>query len=108
MSNSDKFIAMIGFAKRARKIVYGLDKLKTSKQIKLLAVSDTASDNLLSEMNALADKKKCPIVYAAGLEISVGNNVKALGMTDSGMVSAAIEYVENGGDNRYKIRKHTK
>lgn len=96
VNNNDKFVSMIGFARRSGKIVYGLDSLKHAKNIKLLAVSDSASDNLVRNMERLADESEIPIVYAVGLERTVGNNVKALGLTDSNMAKAVAEYVEIG------------
>lgn len=91
-TEKDKFIAMIGFAKRAGKIVFGIDKLKVARGVKLLAVSDTASDNLSEEMRRLAQKRDLPLVVAAALEDTVGNNVKALGITDPNMASAMWDH----------------
>ena len=91
-NNADKFVTMIGFAKRAGKIVYGYDNLKSARGLKLLAVSDTASVNLAQDMKNLAEKKRVPLVVAPALEITVGNNVKALGMTDGNMAQAALSY----------------
>ena len=102
MTEKDTFVTMIGFAKRAGKIVYGYDSLVKARGVKLLAVSDTASDNLRSGMDALADKTGLPIVYAERLEDIVGKNIKALGLTDAGMVKAAVGYVTNS--TQYKLR----
>ncbi|MDE7107098.1 MAG: hypothetical protein K2O39_02120 [Clostridiales bacterium] len=96
-NNNDKFVTMIGFARRSGKIVYGLDSLKHAINVKLLAVSDTASDNLVRNMERLADINEIPIVYAVGLERTVGNNVKALGLVDGNMAKAVAEYIENSG-----------
>lgn len=100
--NTDKFATMIGFAKRAGKIVYGYDSLKAARGIKLYAVSDTASANLIESMKSLADKKKTPLIVAPALETTIGNNVKALGMTDGNMADAALEFVRKHG-NGYRI-----
>lgn len=90
----DKFVTMISFARRSGKIVYGLDSLKNARNIKLLAVSDTASENLKRSMELIADKNEIPIVTAVQMENTVGNNVKALGLTDVNMVKAVVDYVE--------------
>ena len=95
MSN-DKFIAMIGFAKRAGKIVYGYDNLRSAKRVKLLAVSDSGSDNLKRNVKTLAERQNKPIVLVDGLESIVGNNCKALGITDENMALAMTQYVESG------------
>ena len=94
---------MIGFAKRAGKIIYGYDTLCKAKGVKLLAVSDTASLNLLSDMERLANKQSLPMVIAPQLEAAVGNNVKALGISDENMARAAIDYVASGA-TQYKIK----
>ena len=96
MSGGDKFAAMIGFAKRAGKIVYGFDGLKTARHIELLAVSETASDNLKDGMARLAEKRALPLIYADALEAVVGNNVKALGITDKNMARAMLDYAASG------------
>ncbi len=95
-------MSMIGFAKRARKIVYGIDSLETAKQLKLLAVSDAASDNLTDSMIKLATKRSLPLVTVDGLESKVGGNCKALGITDGNMASAIVNFV-NGGATGYRI-----
>ena len=99
---NDKFMAMVGFAKRARKIVYGLDSLESAKRLKLLAVSSSASDNLLSSVTRLAARRNLPLVTVDGMEDKVGGNCKALGITDENMALAMIEYVK-GGAQVYKI-----
>ncbi|MDE7164436.1 MAG: hypothetical protein K2O04_03330 [Clostridiales bacterium] len=93
-NKQDKFVTMIGFARRSGKIVYGLDSLKSAKNIKLLAVSDTASDNLKRNMELIADKKEIPIVTVIQMENALGNNVKALGLTDTNMAKAVVDYIE--------------
>ncbi|MDE5563364.1 MAG: hypothetical protein K2J01_07480 [Clostridiales bacterium] len=102
-NKNDKFVTMIGFARRSGKIVYGLDSLKHAKNVKLLAVSDTASDNLVRNIERLADINEIPIVYAIGLELTVGNNVKALGLVDGNMAKAVAEYIEDGS-TQYTIK----
>ncbi|MBD5132279.1 MAG: hypothetical protein HDT28_06830 [Clostridiales bacterium] len=102
-SKTDKFVSMIGFAKRAGKIVYGYDNLKSSRGVKLLAVSGTASVNLADGMKRLAEQKRIPLVMAAALEEVVGNNVKALGLTDGNMASAVVQFVSNDESVQYKL-----
>ena len=102
-NNNDKFVTMIGFGRRSGKIVYGLDNLKFAKNVKLLAVSDMASDNLKRNMERLAETCEIPIITAVGLEEKVGSNVKALGLTDGNMAKAVIEYVGQGSP-QYTIK----
>ncbi|MCH5165735.1 MAG: hypothetical protein J1G01_04980 [Clostridiales bacterium] len=103
IEKTDKFLTMIGFAKRAGKIIYGYDTLRKSKSVRLLAVSDTASQNLLSDMMCLAVNQGLPIVTAPKLEEAIGNNVKALGITDENMARAVVDYVTRGA-TKYKIK----
>ena len=105
--NSDKFVTMIGFARRSGKIVFGLDNLKHAKHIKLLAVSGTASDNLMRNMERLADINDIPIVIAANMEATVGNNVKALGLTDGNMAKAIVDFI-GSGRAQYTIKYGTR
>ena len=98
---------MIGFARRSGKIVYGLDNLKYAKNIKLLAVSDTASDNLARNMERLADTNGIPIVFAKQMEATLGYNVKALGLTDGNMAKAIVDYI-GGGSAQYTIKYGTR
>ena len=93
-------MTMVGFAKRAGAIVLGYDSLRTAKGVRLIAVSDTASDNLKDERNI-------PIVYAPTLEDKVGGNVKALGITNSDMSRAITNYVSDGA-TQYGIRLGTR
>lgn len=102
-NKQDKFVAMISFARRSGKIVYGLDSLKGARNIKLLAVSDTASDNLKRNMELIADRNEIPIVTAVQMENAVGNNVKALGLTDTNMAKAVVDYIENAA-TQYTIK----
>lgn len=99
---NDKFTSMIGFAKRAGKIVYGYDDLLSARRIKLYAVSTTASDNLRRNMRLLADKYSRPLVTAENLEELVGNNCKAFGITDADMAKAMLDCAAGNAD-RYRI-----
>lgn len=98
----DKFCSMIGFAKRAGKIIYGYDTLVSARRVKLYAVSTTASDKLKSNMKLLADKSSRPLVTANELENIVGNNCKALGITDENMAKAMLDCAKSDR-SRYGI-----
>ncbi len=95
MSNGDKFEAILGFAKRAGKIVYGYDDLRLSKRVKLYAVCDSASDNLADGIKALARKNGKPLVIAARKAFTDGN-CKAVGITDAHMAEGMLDYIGQG------------
>ena len=103
MESNDKLITMLGFARRAGKLVYGLDCLKSARGVKLLVLSDSAADNLKRNIERLADERELALVYVAALEDKVGYNVKALGLTDPNMAKAVTEYVQAGG-TQYTIK----
>lgn len=90
----DKFVAMIGFAARSGQIVYGLDRLSAAKNIRVLAVSDTASDNLKDGISRLGRRLGVTVIYARSLETTVGKNVKALGVTNENMAQEMIRYAD--------------
>ena len=96
---NDKFTSMIGFAKRAGKIIYGYDNLLGARRVKLYAVSTTASEKLQRNMQMLADKFSRPLVTAELLETIV---CKALGITDANMAKAMLDCAAGNAD-RYRI-----
>lgn len=102
MSETDKFIGLLGFAKRAGKIVYGYDELRSAKRIKLLVVGDSASNNVLDGLKKIAAKNGVTLVKAERLEELVGGNCKALGITDKNMASGMLDYIR-GEQSWYSI-----
>lgn len=103
MSSGDKFLSILGFAKRSGKVIYGYDNLKQSKRPKILVVSDSASGNLMDGMCRLSVKLKVPLVVAKKLEDLVGGgNCKALGVTDVNMASGMLAYF-SGEQSQYGI-----
>lgn len=101
-ARTDKFVAMIGFAKRAGKIVYGYDELKVRRNVKLYAISDSASQNLSDGLKRLCDGKSAPLIIVKRLEELVGANCKALGITDKNMAKAMLDFAKT--DDRYLIQ----
>lgn len=92
MTGNDKFVAILGFAKRAGKVVYGYDDLKNKVGIRLYAVSTSASQNLSEGMTRLAEKNKITLITVTDLELVVGGNCKALGITDASMSKGMLDY----------------
>lgn len=101
---ADKFVSILGFARRAGKAVYGYDELKKARKVKLLCVSASASDNLSDGMKKLAQEKKVPLITAEGLETIAGSNIKAIGITDAHMADGILEFIKTS-DTPYKITK---
>ena len=99
-NNGDKFMAILGFARRAGKVRYGLDELKKTKSVKLYAVSKAASDNLASDMKALSSKMHKPLVIAKRESFTEGN-CKAIGITDPNMADGMAEYAKQSEEYEF-------
>ncbi|MCH5162973.1 MAG: hypothetical protein J1G38_05745 [Clostridiales bacterium] len=93
-------MAILGFARRAGKVRYGLDELKKAKSVKLYAVCVSASDNLVSDMKALSSKTHKPLVIAKRDSFTEGN-CKAIGITDSNMASGMTEYAKDNEEYEF-------
>lgn len=97
---NDKFMALLGFARRAGRVKYGLDDLKKCKSVKLYAVCESASSNLLSDMKALAKKANKPLIMAKRESFTEGN-CKALGITDVHIVDGIVEFMKDTKDYEF-------
>lgn len=102
-TSTDKFAAMVGFAKRAGKMIYGYDELKRNRKCKVLAVSNIECGNIMSNMKALSVRYNIPLVAVEDMAALVGSNCKAFGITDGNMAKAMIEYCRGGNTPRYKV-----
>ncbi len=101
--SEDKFAAMVGFARRAGKIVYGYDELKRDRKCKVLAVAASEQGNILSNMKSLSMRRGVPLVAVDNMSELVGNGCKAFGITDANMARAMLEYCGGGSSPRYKV-----
>ena len=101
-ASTDKFAAMVGFARRAGKIVYGYDELKRERKCKLLCVSSGEDGRILSSMKSLSLRRKIALVAVGEMAEFVGSGCKAFGVTDANMAKAMLEYCR-GGSPRYKV-----
>lgn len=91
----DNVVTMLRFAKRAGKIIYGLDSIKPkARRAKTLVISADASQNLKDGMCAIAAKRRLPLVQAKALAEIVGGNCKALAVTDENMARAIVEHAK--------------
>ncbi len=102
-SSTDKFAAMVGFARRSGKIVYGYDELKRDRKCRVLAVAAGEQGNLLSNMKSLSLRRNVPLVAVENMAEFVGNGCKAFGITDANMARAILEYCNGGLSPRYKV-----
>ena len=95
----NKIISYLGFAQKSNSCIYGQTALKkTYKQLHLVLVCKTASENLINLAKNLAIKHNCAyIVSNVELDKLIKfSDVKILGLTDENLSKAII-------DNKEKI-----
>ena len=93
----NKIISYIGFAIKAKKIIIGQGKLKTTLQkIYLILVSKTASKNLKDLAQNVANKHNCQLIIT-NCELSTLtnlNDIKIIGITDENLANAILKEKE--------------
>ena len=86
-----KIQSYIGFAKRSRNILLGVDDIIKSKNTKLIIISKNISDSSLKKIQEFANSKSIDNFVIDGekfFEILQMENVKALGILDANLASA--------------------
>ncbi|MDR2202508.1 MAG: hypothetical protein LBP26_07140 [Clostridiales bacterium] len=99
MPQRDKIEALLGFAVRASKLVYGIDNIvKAKKRFFLLVLSSDASDNLKDAAVKEAAKRKIAVIQTKKPlhDIIPKQNCKLAALADKGM-SEAIKINLNDG-----------
>lgn len=94
MRDLQKIISYIGFAARARKIVYGVDCVVKKPRVKVIILSPEAGENTTKQIKAYAEKTKSPLIVLDGAsldEILKKNNCKVIAVTDPSLAKAIIE-----------------
>ena len=93
----NKIISYIGFAQKSNNLITGQTALKkTLKQLKLIIVCKTASDNLKDLAKNLSIKHNCELILAK-VELNTlikFDDIKILGLTDENLSKAIIENKE--------------
>lgn len=104
MTNQDKITSLLGFALKARKVVFGVDNI--NGRCKLLFVCKTASDNLLKNMEHLSNKYHIKLLSAPNSLDSYlhTTNCKAIGIKDKSMANAMLDFIENKQTEFFLIR----
>ncbi|HPD02240.1 MAG TPA: hypothetical protein P5161_06045 [Eubacteriales bacterium] len=87
-----KITAYIGFAKKAGKIVWGIDAITEKKRsYPLILIDNAASDRLKKDAEKYAGGN-IPLVYLDGLsELCRSENVKAAAITDKELSRAILQ-----------------
>lgn len=93
----NKIISYLGFAIKSNNCIAGQTPLKhCNKQLHLIIVSNTASDNLKNLAKNLAVKHKCEFIVS-NVELSKLiniNDIKIIGLTDENLSKAIINNKE--------------
>ena len=91
-----KISSYIGFAIKARKVVFGQSMVKhTSKQLHLVLVSDSASENLKDLAKLSASKHGCEMLEINDLEnLTHKKDIKIIGLLDESLAKAIINNKE--------------
>ena len=88
-----KIISYIGFARKSNNIIIGQSLLKSStKQVYLIMLCSTASNNLKDLAHNVANRYDCSIITTDNLdELTNLNGVKIIGITDNNLSKAIID-----------------
>ena len=90
----NKIISYLGFAQKSNNCITGQTALKRCmKQLHLILVCNTASDNLKNLAKNLANKHKCQFIIS-NIELQTllnKNDIKIVGLTDENLSKAIIQ-----------------
>ena len=98
MENNSKANTFIGFAIRARKFRIGMNAVQTLKNINLLIVCNSASENTKSEAVKVANKYHCPLIMTVTAkleEITHRENAKVMAIADKALAKAILDNIKN-------------
>jgi hypothetical protein len=93
----NKIISYLGFAIKSNNCITGQTGLKTTtKQLSLIIVDKTASENLKNLAENLAKKHKCELITSKVQlsELIKNSEVKIVGLTDENLSKAIINNKE--------------
>ena len=97
-----KIISYLGFARKSNNMITGQTPLKhCNKQLYLIMVCNTASDNLKNLAKNLANKHDCEFVILNTNLSSLINmeDIKIIGLTDLNLSEAIINELKNKENN---------
>ncbi len=94
-----KDVSLIGFAVKARKVVFGLNQIEhCRKRVYLMIICHTASQNTKSAALSLARKMGAPALGTKGVlleEIVSKPNCKSVAVTDEELAAAIMKNVSH-------------
>ena len=93
----NKIISYLGFARKSNNCIMGQTALKKStKQVYLIVVDNSASENLKDMAKSIAQKHKCEFIIS---KVELSNlinyeDIKIIGLTDENLSKAIINNKE--------------
>ncbi len=96
--DENKLRAYVGFARRAGKLVIGVNAVKTIRgKVYLLLLDKNASENTKKETESLRSRFSCPLVELENLESLTGKQMcKLAAMREEHLAQAIIDIVGTG------------
>ena len=93
----NKIISYLGFAQKSNNCIMGQTAIKkTTKQLNLILVCDTASENLKNLAKNMANKHNCDLIISK-IKLSQlikFDDIKIIGITDENLSKAIINNKE--------------
>ena len=93
----EKIKAYVGFAKKSRSIVYGVDDIVRSQASKIIVVSQSLGKSSLNQVKKFAESKNIElfVIYESTMTAITSENVKAFSITDVGLASACAKILKS-------------
>ncbi len=92
--SNNKVQTYLGFAIKARKIVFGADDILKTKRQKVILASKNLSEASLQKIETFANTKNIPLIIVDNqtfLSVFGEKNIKVIAITDEGLASAIIK-----------------
>ncbi len=92
--SNNKVQTYLGFAIKARKIVFGADDILKAKRQKVILASKNLSEASLQKIETFANTKNIPLIIVDNqtfLSVFGEKNIKVIAITDEGLASAIIK-----------------
>lgn len=101
-----KIESYLGFAQKAKKIIYGTTLLSKARSIQLIILCESAGKNAQKDGETYATRHNCPLLKTKGMlleSVAGKSGTKICGVTDKNMVEGIMASA-NMQDN-YEIIK---
>ena len=91
MQPTSKLTAYIGFSVKARRVVYGYDRVTTAKGVKLAIAAEDINRTAKKQLQEYCTQNNIPLQWVDGqlVELCVHRRCKCIGLTDENLARAA-------------------